>query len=127
LLCGAKDEIIELAPPGRAATVAAMRVGMPPALVGCVRIVLRAADDLRNRRIAQELGITPEKAARWRCRFSDGASGFFRDLTQNRLRRRHLSGYRGTDFEHRRLSKTQRQTGSRFSASAAICITHQRS
>lgn len=36
------------------------------------RIVLRAADGLRNQDIAAESGITPEKAARWRNRFLDG-------------------------------------------------------
>src|SRR6202171_3707941 len=36
------------------------------------RIVLRAADELENKEIAAEFGITPEKAARWRNRFLDG-------------------------------------------------------
>ena len=36
------------------------------------RIVLRAADGLQDRQIAEELSITPEKAARWRNRFLDG-------------------------------------------------------
>jgi len=35
------------------------------------RIVLRAADGLQDREIAAELGITPEKAARWRKRFPE--------------------------------------------------------
>ena len=36
------------------------------------RIVLLAADGLRDKEIAQELAMTPEKAARWRSRFLDG-------------------------------------------------------
>src|SRR6267142_2743657 len=36
------------------------------------RIVLRAADGLQDQQIAEELSITPEKAARWRNRFLDG-------------------------------------------------------
>jgi transposase len=36
------------------------------------RIVLRAADELEDKEIAAEFGITPEKAARWRNRFLDG-------------------------------------------------------
>ncbi len=35
-------------------------------------IVLRAADGSQDKEIAAELGITPEKAARWRNRFLDG-------------------------------------------------------
>src|ERR1017187_610986 len=41
-------------------------------IVERARIVLLAADGLRDKEIAQELGITPEKAARWRNRFLDG-------------------------------------------------------
>jgi transposase len=36
------------------------------------RIVLRAADGWLDKEIAEELGVTPEKAARWRNRFLDG-------------------------------------------------------
>ncbi len=35
------------------------------------RIVLRAADGLQDKEIAQELGVTPEKVARWRNRLLD--------------------------------------------------------
>src|SRR5258708_15980501 len=35
------------------------------------RIVLRAADGLQDRQIAEQLDVTPEKAARWRNRFLD--------------------------------------------------------
>ena len=45
---------------------------LPARLVERSRIVLRAADGLQDREIAAELGITPEKAARWRKRFLAG-------------------------------------------------------
>src|SRR6266566_7370449 len=41
-------------------------------LVERARIVLRAAEGLQDQQIAEELSITPEKAARWRNRFLDG-------------------------------------------------------
>jgi hypothetical protein len=41
-------------------------------LVERARIVLRAARGWQDRQIASELGITPEKAARWRNRYLDG-------------------------------------------------------
>jgi len=41
-------------------------------LVERARIALRAADGWQDKKIAAELGITPEKAARWRARFLDG-------------------------------------------------------
>src|SRR4051794_18378442 len=45
---------------------------LPSREVERARIVLRAADGLQNQEIAVELGITPEKVARWRNRFLDG-------------------------------------------------------
>ena len=45
---------------------------LPARQVERARIVLRAADGLQNQAIAAELGITPEKVARWRDRFLDG-------------------------------------------------------
>ena len=45
---------------------------VPARWVERARIVLRAADGQQDRQIADELGITPEKAARWRNRFLDG-------------------------------------------------------
>jgi transposase len=45
---------------------------LPARVVERSRIVLLAADGLQDREIAAELGITPEKAARWRNRFLDG-------------------------------------------------------
>jgi transposase len=45
---------------------------LPARQVERARIVLRAADGWRNQQIAEALGITPEKAARWRNRFLEG-------------------------------------------------------
>src|ERR1035437_3062250 len=45
---------------------------LPARLVERARIVLRAAAGLQDQQIAAELGITPEKAARWRNRYLDG-------------------------------------------------------
>jgi len=47
---------------------------LPARLVERSRIVLRAADGLQDREIAAELGITPEKTARWRKRFLEGGT-----------------------------------------------------
>jgi transposase len=41
-------------------------------LVERARIILRAANGLQDKQIADELHITPEKVARWRNRFLDG-------------------------------------------------------
>ncbi len=43
---------------------------LPARIVEHVRIVLRAADGLLDKEIAQQLGITREKAARWGTAFS---------------------------------------------------------
>src|ERR1700686_5919587 len=45
---------------------------LPARLVERARIVLRAAAGLQDQQIASELGITPEKEARWRNRYVDG-------------------------------------------------------
>lgn len=45
---------------------------LPVRQVERARVVLRAADGWQDKDIACELGITPEKAARWRNRFLDG-------------------------------------------------------
>ena len=45
---------------------------LPARLVERARIVLRAAAGEQDQQIASELGITPEKAARWRNRYLDG-------------------------------------------------------
>jgi transposase len=44
---------------------------LPARVVERARIVLRAADGQQDKQIAAALGITPEKAARWRNRFLD--------------------------------------------------------
>ena len=61
------------------------------------RIVLRAADGLQDKEIAHELGMTPEKAARWRSRFLNGGitaiekdaprPGRTRTITNHRVQR----------------------------------------
>jgi transposase len=45
---------------------------LPARVVERARIILLAADGLRDKEIAAELGIRPETAARWRNRFLDG-------------------------------------------------------
>jgi len=45
---------------------------LPARQVERARIVLRAADGWQDKHIATALGITPEKAARWRNRFLEG-------------------------------------------------------
>lgn len=45
---------------------------LPARQVERARIVLRAADGCQDKDIAAELGVTPEKAARWRNRFLQG-------------------------------------------------------
>ncbi len=45
---------------------------LPVRQVERARVVLRAAEGLQDKEIAAELGITPEKAARWRHRFLKG-------------------------------------------------------
>jgi transposase len=66
---------VELSPEDRAVLEQQSRGrSLPARLVERSRIVLRAADGLQDREIAAELGITPEKAARWRKRFLEGGS-----------------------------------------------------
>jgi transposase len=45
---------------------------LPARLVERARIVLRAAEGLENKHIAAQMGIMPEKVARWRKRFLEG-------------------------------------------------------
>ena len=45
---------------------------LPARSVERARIVLQAADGMENKQIARQLGIMPEKAARWRNRFLEG-------------------------------------------------------
>src|SRR5580704_4121539 len=66
-------QLVELSSEDRAALEQQTRArSLPVRLVERSRIVLRAADGLRNDEVAAELGITPEKAARWRARFVEG-------------------------------------------------------
>jgi transposase len=66
-------QLVDLSSEDRAALEQQMRArSLPARLVERSRIVLRAADGLRNDEIAAELGITSEKAARWRVRFLEG-------------------------------------------------------
>ena len=44
----------------------------PARVVERARVVLLAAEGLENKQIARRMGITPEKAARWRKRFLAG-------------------------------------------------------
>jgi transposase len=64
---------VELNPEQRTALerIARQR-SLPARLVERARIVLRAADGLENKQIAAQMGIMPEKAARWRKRFLEG-------------------------------------------------------
>jgi transposase len=45
---------------------------LPARVVERARIVLRAAEGMQDKEIAQEFSITPEKSARWRNRFLEG-------------------------------------------------------
>jgi transposase len=64
---------VELNPEQRVALerIARQR-SLPARLVERARIVLRASESLENKQIAAEMGIMPEKAARWRNRFLEG-------------------------------------------------------
>jgi transposase len=50
----------------------ARQCSLPARLVERARIVLRADEGLENKLIAAQMGIMPEKVARWRKRFLDG-------------------------------------------------------
>jgi transposase len=70
---------------------------LPARVVERARIVLRAAEGLENKQIAQLMGIMPEKAARWRARFLAGGitalekdaprPGRTRTITDRRVKR----------------------------------------
>jgi transposase len=64
---------VELSPEQRTALERLARQrSLPARMVERARIVLQAAAGLENRQIAQRMGITPEKVARWRNRFLQG-------------------------------------------------------
>lgn len=73
--------LIKLEPEQRSVLVHYSRArSMPARLVERARIVLGAANGLQDKQIAEELSITPAKAARWRRRFLDhGLSGLQKD------------------------------------------------
>ncbi len=89
---------VELNPEQRTALeqIARQR-SLPARLVERARIVLRAAEGLENKRIAAQMGIMPEKAARWRKRFLEGGvaalekdaprPGKPRTITERRVKR----------------------------------------
>jgi transposase len=70
---------------------------LPARLVERTRIVLRAAEGLENKQIAAQMGIMPEKVARWRNRFLEGGiaalekdaprPGRTRTITDSRVKR----------------------------------------
>jgi transposase len=60
---------------------------LPARVVERARIVLLAAEGLENRQIAARMGITPEKVARWRKRFLQGASQRWRRTLRGRAGR----------------------------------------
>jgi FixJ family two-component response regulator len=45
---------------------------LPARLMERARIILRASSGLQDQQVAAELGITPEKVARWRNRYLAG-------------------------------------------------------
>jgi transposase len=64
---------VELSPEQRTALEhLARQRSLPARVVERARIVLRAAEGLENQQIAQQMGVTPEKVARWRRRFLEG-------------------------------------------------------
>ena len=64
---------IELSSEQRTAVQRLARQRSAPArVVERARVVLLAAEGLENKQIARRMGITPEKAARWRKRFLAG-------------------------------------------------------
>src|SRR5258708_28136323 len=64
---------VELSPEQRTAVERlARQLSLTARMVERARIVLQAAEGLENQQIAQRMGITPEKVARWRNRFLQG-------------------------------------------------------
>ena len=67
----ARAEVLDKQEKGMLEQIARGR-SLPARLVERARIVLGAASGMQDQQIASELGITPEKAARWRNRYLDG-------------------------------------------------------
>src|SRR3984957_18788202 len=74
---------------------------LPARLVERARIVLRAAAGMRDQQIASELGITPEKAARWRNRYLDGGIGALEKDASRPGRPRTITGARTAEVIHK--------------------------
>src|SRR3954462_6371958 len=74
---------------------------LPARLVERARIVLRAASGLQDQQIAHELGITPEKAARWRNRYLDGGINALEKDAQRPGRPRTITDDRTTEVIRR--------------------------
>ena len=88
---------------------------LPARQVERARVVLRAADGRQDKDIASELGITPEKAARWRNRFLDGGlAALQRDAPRQADRTRsRLTRCRKSCPRRRRRSQLRLLTGVR--------------
>jgi transposase len=89
---------VELSPEQRAALERLARQrSLPARVVERARIVLRAAEGLENKQIAEQMAMTPEKAARWRRRFLQGGiaalekdaprAGRTRTITERRVKK----------------------------------------
>jgi transposase len=74
---------------------------LPARLVERARIVLRAAAGMQDQQIASELGITPEKAARWRNRYLDGGVGALEKDASRTGRPRTITGARTAEVIHK--------------------------
>ena len=70
---------------------------LPARLVERARIVLGAASGMQDQQIASELGITPEKAARWRNRYLDGGIDALEKDASRPGRPRTITGARITE------------------------------
>src|SRR5579862_2931566 len=79
----------------------ARRRSLPARLVERARIVLRAAAGLQDQEIAAELGITPEKSARWRNRYLDGGIGGLEKDASRPGRPRTITGARTAEVIHK--------------------------
>jgi transposase len=77
------------------------RRSLPARLVERARIVLRAAAGMQDQQIAAELGITPEKVARWRNRYLDGGIKALEKDNSRPGRPRTITGDRTAEVIHK--------------------------
>jgi transposase len=77
------------------------RRSLPARLVERAQIVLRAAAGLQDQEIAAELGITPEKAARWRNRYLNGGIKLLEKDRSRPGRPRTITGDRTAEVIHK--------------------------